>query len=422
MNTLMIYIRLIAGALLLGIMSLPAVYAEPVSLDDSILDRVTAGTDETDPAGSGGAIIGNSSEATINQVGGVELEGEVQSGANALNLVNSVESTVANGINIWDVSSEGIAADNGEMLVEQTNVINQEQRRSASMPDYSRPEANTSVVLDRTGSESHNNSLDRDNSIVDLHELSSDAHNFSSSSVDTTIAGGGKTNATATGGLPASPEASVDTNVGKGLAIAGQLDAAIDGGEAHIGIAVGGAVIAHPDLMTPTTGGTPVDSYGGMDVGDADSDFTLYGRLILPEITLEINGSGCGVAMGSCDASGTADLVSSETIDNSVMDKEVATSIGNSEFTESLTETYRSPFALSNAQAEYIVVDDSSLTVDTSFSLMLSGSAQSNVRAINVVNATGSAVADGINIARTNGLSNGGVMGLQQSNVISHSR
>ena len=92
------YFRLIAGATLLGIMSVSGVYADPVTLDDLTLDRVTAGTDTTDPGGSGGAIIGNSSTATINQVGGVELDGEVQSGANALNLVNSVESTVANGV------------------------------------------------------------------------------------------------------------------------------------------------------------------------------------------------------------------------------------------------------------------------------------------------------------------------------------
>ena len=415
-------IRLFAAIALVGAMIVPTVCAQPVSLDDATLHGVTAGTDASEPMGSGGAIVGNSSAATINQIGGITLDGDAQNGAEALNLVNSVESTVANGVNIWDVKTDGATADNGEMLVEQSNIINQEQRRSASMPNYSRPEANTFVQVDRTGSETHNDSLDRNNTVIDLHELSSDAHNTSSSSVDTTIAGGGKTNASATGGLPASPEASVDTNVGKGLAIAGQLDAAIDGGEAHIGIAVGGSVIAHPDLMTPTTGGTPVDSYGGMDVGDDDSEFSLYGRLILPELTLEINGSGCGVAMGSCDASGTADLTSAETIDQSVMDTEIASSVGDSEFTEMVTETYRSPFELSNAQAEYIVVDDSTLTVETSFNLMLSGSAQSNVRAMNVVNATGSAVADGINIARTGGTNGGGAMALHQTNVISHSR
>jgi hypothetical protein len=143
---------------------------------------------------------------------------------------------------------------------------------------------------------------------------------------------------------------------------------------------------------------------------------------VLPELTLEVNGSGCAVAMGSCDAEGTADLSTSEILDQSVMDTEVSSSVGNSEFTESVTETYRSPFEVTNAQAEYIVVDDSSLTVDTSFTLSLSGSAQSSVQAMNVVNAAGSAVADGINIARTSGLGSEGAMSLQQTNVISHSR
>lgn len=416
MHTKNIPFRLAAGLPLFCLLYLPNTYAEPVTLDDMKLYQVTAGTHaNTSPGGSGGAIIGNSSEATINQTGGVDLSGEAQSGAKGLNIVNSAESTVANGVNVWHVNSTEPNADTGEMGVDQSNIINQEQRRSASMPNYSRPEANTFIQVDRTGSETHNNSLNRDNTVMDKHELTSDAHNTSTASVDTTIKGGG------TAG-PDLPEANIDTNVGKGLAIAGQLDAFIDGGEVQIGLAVGGAVIAKPDRITPTTGPRPNESFGGMTVGDETSDFTLYGRLILPEIELSINGSGCGVAMGSCDAGGTADLKTGETIDNSLMDKEVSSSIGGSEYTDNLKETYRSPFELNNAQAEYIVVDDSSLNVNTTFNLALSGSAQSSVSAMNVVNATGSAVANGINIARTSGLANGGLMGLQQSNVISHSR
>jgi hypothetical protein len=126
--------------------------------------------------------------------------------------------------------------------------------------------------------------------------------------------------------------------------------------------------------------------------------------------------------MGSCDAGGTSDLVTNETIDNSLIDTEVSSSVGDSEFTEKMTDTYRSPFELDNAQAEYIVVDDSSLTVNTTFNLVLSGSAQSNANGMNIVNATGSAVADGVNVARTSQLTDGGAMSLQQTNVISHSR
>jgi hypothetical protein len=159
-----------------------------------------------------------------------------------------------------------------------------------------------------------------------------------------------------------------------------------------------------------------------MLVGDENSDFTLYGRLILPEITVELTGAGCGVAMGSCDSSGSSTETNTETIDNSIMDTELSSSVGNSAQTENMSETYRSPFDLDNAQAEYIVVDDSSLTVNTTFNLSLAGNAQSDVRAMNVVNATGSAVANGVNVARTSGLGSNGAMSLQQSNVISHSR
>ncbi len=419
-------LRLAAGMPLLCLLYLPGTQASPVTLDDLVLDQVTAGTGTSDPGGSGGAIIGNSSEATINQTGGISMEGEAQSGAMGLNIVNSAESTVANGVNIWDVkptngiigvldiNSTDVSADGGDMKVGQSNVIHQEQRRSASMPNYSRPAANTFLEVVRTGSESHDINLDRNNNVVDLHELTSDAHNTSTASVDTTIKGGGTVG-------PDLPEASIDTNVGKGVAVAGTLDLDIDGGEAQIGLAVGGAVIAHPDTITSSPSGN-TESFGGIDVGDETSDFTLYGRLILPDITIDVVGSGCGVAMGSCDAGGTADLKTSQTIDNSKMDTEVSSNVGNSELTENKTETIRSKFEFKDAQAEYIVVDDSSLTVDTSFTLALMGSAQSNIKGMNVVNATGSAVADGVNIARTSGLANGGAMILTQSNVINHSR
>lgn len=414
MHTKNILFRLSTALPIVFLIYLPNSYAEPVTLDDVTLNKVTAGSDSnSSSSGSGGAIIGNSSEATISQTGGVDLSGEAQSGAKGLNIVNSAESTVANGVNVWDVNSNDGTSANGEMAVDQSNVINQEQRRSASMPNYSRPEADTFVEVIRTGSESHNNSLDRNNNIVDYQALTGDKSTESSAWVDTTIQGGANV------GDDTLPRGNIDTNVGKGGAGAGIVSLDVDGGEAQIGLAVGGTVIAHPDVVTELSDGTS-DSYGGMDVnGD---DLSLYGRLILPDVTIEINGAGCGVAMGSCGAGGKTTDVTSNTTDNSIMDNEVATSVGESEFTDNLTERYRSPFELSNAQAEYIVVDDSSLAVNTVFNLTLSGSAQSNVSAMNVVNATGSAVANGVNVARTSGLTNGGAMALQQSNVISHSR
>jgi hypothetical protein len=413
--------RRVAGVTIFLILNLPLVHADPVTLDDFTLNQVTAGTETSTPGGSGGAIIGNSSEATITQTGGVDLEGEAQSGAEALNLVNTAESTVANGVNIWDVNSAESVTDNSEMMVDQSNIISQEQRRSASMPNYSRPEANTFVEVDRTGSESHDVNYDRNNNITDIHNITSNAFDQSTAKVDTTIDVGAQTNAVEDSVLPASPDMNVDTNVGKGGAGAGTLDLQLDGGEVHIGLAVGGPVLAHPDEFYTSASGD-IEVFGGMDVGNDDSELTLYGRLILPDASIEITGAGCGVLMGSCEAGGSIKLDTTELTDKSIMDTEVSSSVGDSEFTEKIAETYRSPFELNNAQAEYIVVDDSSLTVNTLFNLTLSGSAQSNVSGMNVVNAVGSAVANGINIARTSGLTNGGAMALQQSNVITHSR
>jgi hypothetical protein len=418
MDSKLLRIRLAAGLSLLSLSCFITAFADPVTLDDLLLDQITAGSEASTTSGSGGAIIGNSSEATISQTGGVSLEGEAQSGAKGLNIVNSAESTVANGVNVWDLSGDNVS-NNGQLAVDQSNMVHQEQRRSASMPGYSRPEADKLVQIDRSGSETHNDSLDRNNNVVDIETVTNSLITTSTAWVDTTIAGSAST------GGATDPKGSIDTNVGKGGAGAGNVTIDVDGGEAQIGLAVdGGAdgdaqVLATEDIITEVDGNVN-ESYGGMTVDGGE--LALYGRLILPEIEITFQGAGCGVAMGSCGAGGTSNESRSEENDNSVMDNEKLTSVGNSEFQESRTNSYRSPFELQDAQAEYIVVDDSKLTVNTTFNLALTGSAQSNVSAMNVVNATGSAVANGINIARTSGLSGEGSMNLQQSNVISHSR
>lgn len=389
----------------------PLAQAAPVTLNDGALDAVTAGTHDASSSGSGGAIVGNSSEAKITQTGGVSLEGEAQANAQALNLVNSAESTVANGVNVWDGNGAASIAETGlGFMVNQSNDISQEQRRSASMPSYSRPEADTVVETTSTGTEFHNNQMDLNNTLMDIVSNSRTAKNTSTASVDTTIAAG------ITEAPAEIPKASFDTNVGKGLAIAGQLDTFLDGGEIQIGFAVGGAVSAFADTDTSDSG------FGGMDVGNADSDFSLYGRIILPELEIHINGAGCGVAMGSCDSSGTSEETTMDIRDNTIVDTLVSSEVGESDFTNSYSEAYRSAFTLDNAQAEYIVVDDSDLEVSTTFTLALSGSAQSGAQGMNIVNSTGSAVANGVNVAHTDELSGSTVLVLNQTNVISHSR
>ena len=94
------------------LLSVSLVQAEPVSLGDSALDQVTAGTSTNhSSSGSGGAIIGNSSRRPSARRAASRWKANAQSGAKALNLVNSAESTVANGVNIWDAQGGGPALD-----------------------------------------------------------------------------------------------------------------------------------------------------------------------------------------------------------------------------------------------------------------------------------------------------------------------
>lgn len=382
-------------------------YSQPVSLDDMVLNQVTAGAENNILEGSGGAVVGNSSTASIHSVGSVSVEGEAQSNAQSLNLVNSSESTVANGLNIWDGQILGGAtfeADNADsnFMVNQTNEINQEQRRSAAVPEYARPEANTIEQLERTGSASTQVNLDQTDTVTDLVTSDYTQSTTSNGTVDTIIV------------LQAGPDTEASVHGGKGLSVAGQLEAEFDAGEIEVGLSIGSGIAVNADA-------------GAIDVGvNAETEVAVYGRIELPEFSVDVSGAGCAVMQGSCTSSGSTTETTIDVTDNSTASHVVSTEQGNSEYTESAITEYRSPFSLHNAQAEYIVVDDSSIDVSSEFSLVLSGSAQSNARAVNIVNSSGSAVANGVNISRTNAgdvsVQGGNIITLTQNNVISHSR
>ena len=84
------------AALLYGTLAM----ADGTKLADGSLDNITAGTagGNNQLLASGGAVVGNNSDATIRITGTLDLSGEAQSGASGLNVVNSSESTVANGV------------------------------------------------------------------------------------------------------------------------------------------------------------------------------------------------------------------------------------------------------------------------------------------------------------------------------------
>jgi hypothetical protein len=73
-----------------------------------------------------------------------------------------------------------------------------------------------------------------------------------------------------------------------------------------------------------------------------------------------------------------------------------------------------------SASAQNVAVDGSTITATNTYSLTLAGTAEQNATAMNIVNAAGGMVANGVNVARTSNMNS--TPTLTQSNSISQSR
>lgn len=365
------------AAVLYGSMAL----ADGHRLGDGSLDSITAGTAQSESMiASGGAVVGNNSEAKIKITGTLDLSGEAQSGANGLNVVNSSESTVANGVNVWDGRLKDTAAVGGSSRFEvnQYNSVEQEQRRVAFLPSYERSEANVSKTWTEDSTHAGAQSTERNNEHRDVSRIGSTRDLTSEGRVDTETAIAGQT-----------------IKGGRGIAGAGDLHVNFDGGD--IGLTIEGDIA---DVLT--------------------GKITL--NIGLPELQIDFNGGGCAVQMGSCEGKGSLSETKSDERDNSKIESLAQTSEESSTFKGGGTEDIRSPFEVHGAQAEYIVVDDSKIDVDSNYGVKLAGSTQKSLRALNAVNAAGSAVANAVNISRTPSFNGGQTLALNQQNVIRHSR
>jgi hypothetical protein len=353
-------------------------------LSDTALDRVTAGGADQSLQGSGGAIVGNNSDAKLVLTGTLELGGEAQSGAMGLNVVNSSESTVANGVNVWDgkLPDNATPGTDGAFKVRQENEVHQEQRRVALLPSYERTGANKSSSWTEDSTHSSSTTSSIANEARNIETTASTRHLTSSGEVDTqsTILG-------------------QEIKGGQGIAGAGDLGIDFEGGSVVF----------------------DANAHAG-DPATNSLDGHLRLELTLPAFSVNFNGAGCAVEIGSCNATGTLEETSNTASDHTVTSSSDSTEDTSSTFVGGGTKDVRSPFELSDAQAEYIVVDDSTLDVESNYGITLSGSAQSDLRALNAVNAAGSAVANAVNISRTPSLTATSSLSLVQSNVIHHSR
>jgi hypothetical protein len=138
----------------------------------------------------------------------------------------------------------------------------------------------------------------------------------------------------------------------------------------------------------------------GSGSGSASASFNAGAQFVLPKLNLSFDGGICYVEMGSCSAKGSRDTTSSS----------------ESNKQETYSQAVLAPVSMDDAKAEYIVVDGSTLTAKTDYTVFLNGNSQSNAKALNLINAAGSLITNAVNVARTPTV--GPVINLNQTNLI----
>ena len=330
----------------------------------------SAGEVSIHPEPLGGDVVADGSSATINRSGKVSLAGNAESAAKSLNLVNAADSSVANGVNVWEgqLAGENTAT---KLNIDQKNIVIQNGEKTASLPSYGRDaNSNTHTVVVATSSTATKSDFSH---LIDHLNTTQTGRNLTTSgNVDTQDSVAGQT-----------------FQGGSGFSGSGDLNLNVDAGSVHFGANA---------------------SVGGVLSGGLSVDVTL------PTLTADFHGSLCAVMMGSCAASGsvtdtsTTTKTDSESTDSSTS----STASGSSDVT--VSSTVFAPLTINDAKAESIVIDGSKLDSTKTYSVSLGGTSQQNASALNLINASGSLLANAVNVSRTPTV--GPSLALSQVNIV----
>lgn len=390
-----------------------ASHSAPVILIDSDMAQVTAGNYND----GGGVIIGNKSEGIVKNKTGLDISGEAQQSANGLNLVNSIDSAIANTINIWDGRVVTITVEDGALKpvleINQVNQITQKKNRTATISGYSKPEAEFTETAKRSSSENYLSKIVDSHNTINLFEEIHQSQTISSTNVNTLTK------------FNLGDKFSFEGNLGQGVAVAGHADITFDGGSVELALSAGAGIsvsagIGQGDSDLTVLGVNLGETEASAGIG-ISANIALITRVDLPKVNIVIDGAGCGVVMGSCSASSELREFTATRTDNSTLDIVENHQAGQSVFSEEHVQSYRSSFGIESAKAEYIIVDDSSLDLDSVISLELTDTVQKDVKGMNIVNAIGSNVANSTNVSRASQFkSHRSTLVLNQFNTVIH--
>lgn len=360
----------------------PAVYGAPVELSDSRLESVTAGSAEV-ASHNGGLIVGNTSTALVRNLDEVQLSGQAQKNTKSLNLVNSSDTTLANGVNLWIGNDPAANAQNPFEGYSQSNTFEQNRRISIRAGEWIYGGENVietsiesfssffkgeyipeTVIFEGIGL---TKAFDKDGNVIDPLK-------------------------------PTDPQPSEELKIGIGVAFAGKVSGEI--GDTKI------TLHSSERSETTTESEISITVFGVKFVLAEDKQTRVVTSEIHKEEVIEgltidkTEGVGCIIIRGSCNI------------------EEASHSVSSINTRKAFTPGLPSP----DTSAEMIVMGEGVLDLQDDYSVHLSNHAQQNSSAFNLVNGGGGILANGANLSNAAVLGMAGSGAFRQTNSIFQKR
>jgi hypothetical protein len=340
--------------------------AGPQILSDAQLANVAAGYYETSPSNRDAIVVGNASGADVHTLAAVGLGDRSQEGARAIALVNTADSSVANGGNLLD--GRGPTTTSSASLAGQSNQILQVSPVAAYVADWQVHGVNTVSHKTKTTDSAFTG------------RIISQTFDFPGS---------------ITTGDPPNEK----LQIGSGVALAGAVDVTTAAG----GIGFSAVSKLDTTITTTTTVTLKWKFLPFTFTVDKDETVTFHeeervsGSVTLQPFSLRAEGVVCQALVGTCQVDA-----------------------GHHNTASQGQETVLQPARMQGASAEHIVMSDGRLQHDKESRVRLEGDAQRGVAALNVANAGATALANGVNVAAGAALSQATV--LRQVNAMTQRR
>jgi hypothetical protein len=428
---------------LMLVCSLVAVAGDKAPLSDRQLSSITAGSDFGSAAASG-AVVANGSSATIAKTGSIALQDAAQSEAKALNVLNSIGGAIGSGINVWDGK---LTTDADAFKVTQKNLVVGSFGAGAHVSGYFRDPSvtvkdaglkvnysNTNLALGLAYA-AEARRLDvayASDKTFGLNATSAFSHDESQAVAAThntafglqaaaQYANANSTTATASQDTAANLDAGFKYVNLKSLDIGYMQhsanssasnyqnagDPSASGASDASGFSKTGFGLDY-DALTKVGGGLDASYSNKKAFGYNHTDSTTAAGALAVGYTNDRSFAANAAESTKASRSLGISAADSKRFNLSAAEsyKELLANVEYAKTTFGLDLTigelvWKGAMGFDDADAEYIVVDDSKLDVTENYGIALGGNAQSKVSAVNLVNAANSLIGIGTNVART---------------------